>query len=125
VAKELGYDRETIRLCLCHDFSEIIVGDIPTPAKRMLPDFLALESQIEARFMERFGLSGDHQKMKLVDRAMARYEAKYLMAHGELFFPKDDEPLTFAQDPALYYGIARDGICEQTFLDYCDDWGVF
>lgn len=78
-AEQQGFDFETCRWALCHDFSEIVLGDIPAPYRPILPDFSALEEKIESVFEKRFNLEGEYLFMKDIDKSMCKLEARYLM----------------------------------------------
>lgn len=47
---------ECRREALAHDFSEFAAGDIPSPLKRLLPDYCAIEQRIERVIARRFNL---------------------------------------------------------------------
>lgn len=78
-AEKQGYDYDTCRWSLAHDFSEMVLGDIPSPFRKFLPDFCELEGNVEAIFEERFELCGEYMDMKDIDYAICRREAGFLM----------------------------------------------
>lgn len=64
---------------LLHDAAEAFIGDVPTPLKRMLPDFKALEKRIEAALFAAFGLPPEiPEEVKLADRIMLEVERRVL-----------------------------------------------
>lgn len=120
----LGLDFDTTRLALAHDFSEIILGDLPNPARQLLPDYCKLEQEIDKLFAIRFNLKGDYGLMKSVDYAMAKEEASYLMpSKGEsLRWQATDLNITLAGD--LYYGLQQQSVDESTFMAYCEYYEI-
>lgn len=48
---------EMIREGLAHDFAEYLTGDVPTPLKRMVPDFKVIEHKIDSAIRRELGLA--------------------------------------------------------------------
>lgn len=65
----------TIMYALCHDWAEIFVGDMPAPAKNMVPEFSKFENQVfESLFAGKLGWGevGPHdlEKHKIMQNAV-------------------------------------------------------
>jgi hypothetical protein len=64
---------------LCHDNVEAFLCDIPTPLKRMLPDYKALEARHEEAMFARFGLTFPmHESVHKADGAVLAAEVRDL-----------------------------------------------
>ncbi len=57
VEEEVGPDTEVMLAALLHDASEAYVLDMPSPIKRRLPDYRALERGVQAAIEARFDVS--------------------------------------------------------------------
>jgi hypothetical protein len=66
-------------LGLAHDFTEAYIADLPTPLKRNLPEYVAIENPLFDVIWQSFGLrmptAEEHAKVKAVDTALMQYEA--------------------------------------------------
>jgi len=70
-----------ISLCgLLHDASEAYIGDIPSPIKRILPEYQEMEKKIMGVVCEKFSLPQELPKIvKEIDSSILTTEANYLM----------------------------------------------
>ena len=71
--------------CLLHDASECYISDITRPVKLHLPDYVAIEKNLQDMIYERFGLgdlSDDElQQMEEIDDVLLYYEFEALMGY--------------------------------------------
>lgn len=64
---------------LLHDAAEALIGDIPTPLKRLLPDFREVEHRVEKVLFEEYGLPETiPDEVKHADRLMLEIERRAL-----------------------------------------------
>lgn len=59
IAHCMGEPIEVIRACIIHDISEAILGDIPSPLKRLLPHYYVVEENIMRAMLISLGLDYD------------------------------------------------------------------
>lgn len=78
-----GYGERLALAGLMHELGEVPLGDMPSPAKMMLPDFKALEKRLEAALWEQFDLPSltedDVRIVKAFDLRMLATEKRDLM----------------------------------------------
>ena len=77
---------EKVRLHgLLHDASEAYICDIPSPLKRMIPEYKAIEKAVQAAIIKFFWLTElsywEEKMIKTADEYMLAVEAKELMAN--------------------------------------------
>ena len=77
-----GFSKRVCYACLIHDFSEAYLCDVPTPLKRELEKYKAIENKFEEAILKKYGLYplSDEEKhmVKKVDEAILYYEFKML-----------------------------------------------
>lgn len=81
---------------LMHDAAEALVCDLPTPLKRRLPEYAAIEKRIERAIFQQYGLPKRlPDEVKHADLRMLATEKRDLMhpAAGEWPILKDTAPL--------------------------------
>lgn len=112
---------------LLHDAAEAFIGDMPTPLKRLMPEYRALEHTVEAAIFHRFGVDiEDLPHIKEADTIMLITEQRDFMPlpepswvkqcnlkprPGTLWgFPSEAAKFTFLQ---RYYELLGDthGVC--------------
>lgn len=78
-----------------HDASEAYISDIPSPAKRLLPEYYVVEDRLMAKIAERFGLSEGFQHTAIVKTAdidMLFYERDALIDRDIRWQIEDQHP---------------------------------
>jgi 5'-deoxynucleotidase YfbR-like HD superfamily hydrolase len=70
--------RELKLSALLHDASEAYLGDIITPVKCFLPDYVKLENKIMKLIAEKFNIEIDNPLIKVADKLCLERETEYL-----------------------------------------------
>lgn len=77
---------------LMHDAAEAYLSDIPSPIKQYLPDYQAMESNVQAAVHKKFGVKIDAEtarEIKLADKDQTATEAHYLLeSQGKSWVPR-------------------------------------
>lgn len=83
---------------LMHDAAEAFIGDVTRPLKSLLPEYKAIERNIEAAIAERFGLDdAGADEIKRADLLMLHAEQAVMMPHHDdrwTTSPADEVPGT-------------------------------
>ena len=95
-------DLQTQRWALMHDAAEAYVGDVPKPLKDLLPDFRAVEDQVQWLIRQRFKLGECPKAVHEIDRAALareftdRFEQAYWLTKWEDRFLEEARRLEIA-----------------------------
>lgn len=80
---------------LLHDASEAYLADVPTPAKRLMPDYYNLEAKVMRAVATAFGLPDTFWHEDVVvqaDRAMLFLERDAMISDREVWTNEDQHP---------------------------------
>jgi hypothetical protein len=78
VPPEVAYE------ALHHDSSEAYTGDIPTPMKHLLPDFIKMENRVQKHIYDKLGIAvTNHPSIKEADARVLSMEACFNLAGGK------------------------------------------
>ena len=85
-AKARGYSARVALACLLHDAGEAYLSDVPSPFKKYLKDYVALEERLISMIYEKY-LDSDvteeeQEKIKEIDRDFLAYDLYYLLGEG-------------------------------------------
>lgn len=110
---------------LLHDAQEAFIGDVATPLKRLLPDYLAIEERFESVIAERFGLTWTpetRRAVKQADMTMLATERRDLLGRAkegmEWAALRDVLPLSYPVQPM------RPENAKRAFLDRAKELGL-
>jgi len=99
VARFIDRDRDQVspvsKYGLHHDDSEAYLADVPTPAKRLMPEYYALEMKVMSAVATKFDLPQDFQTHGLVieaDRAMLFMERDQMIDDTVRWTNEDQHP---------------------------------
>jgi len=94
--EELG-DIELAKWMLMHDAPEAYLADLPTPLKKLLPDYLKMEDSIMAVIADKYNLDPTitEAQVKEIDKQILLTERNTLMTHVKTRWVYDDlyEPM--------------------------------
>jgi len=120
---------------LLHDASEAFLRDIPTPLKKLLPDYRAIEDAWSDMIFKKFGLQPPSEAvqaaLKEADLAVLAAERKRLMPNDKKIWPtlKDVQPAQLVVEPrnpdqAFTYFLARwtSIVEDRPFLENLEMW---
>lgn len=90
-AEARGYSKDLQLACLLHDASEAYIGDVITPLKIQLNEYMDYEKKLQHTVLKALGVSlpsKDEEKIiKEIDASMLYHEFKLL--HGEILFKEE------------------------------------
>ena len=80
VAMNKDWDDKRCLKVLLHDASEAYIVDVPRPLKKLLPDYMPIESRIQKVIYAKFGIDpSEDEDIKLIDNTMLVTEASQLL----------------------------------------------
>lgn len=80
LAAERGHGEDIQREALLHDATEAYVGDVASPLKALLPDYVEVEARVRRALASRFSLCREVPKaVKELDQALLMWEAPRLL----------------------------------------------
>jgi uncharacterized protein len=92
-----------------HDFTEAYVNDCPAPLKRLLPEFISIEGEVEKAILDFFGLpeltEEQYRKVKRIDMTMLVLEMRDLTLHNHEDFIDDYTYIEMLDDDNFNIGL--------------------
>lgn len=80
--------KENQLAALLHDASEAYLGDMPSPFKKMMPDYKALENKLMAAIAQKFGFDYPlNHEIKKIDNRLLNREWDYFIEKEIFYFP--------------------------------------
>ena len=80
---------------LLHDASEAYLGDVPTPIKRLLPDYVKYEDALQKVIAKKFNLTEiEPAEVKQMDRVLLSTEMRDLRNNNRYQLANEFKPLT-------------------------------
>lgn len=105
---------------LLHDAAEAYVRDLPTPLKKLCPDYTKIEKDIQAKIYDHFKIKTDDSMMariKEIDNIMYEWERKFLFLPGSTF-----AQIATAEDRLNCSRYNRIGKTHRVFLRYFNQY---
>jgi hypothetical protein len=101
---------------LLHDVAEAYIGDLPSPIKNCLPEYVKLEERILKTIAKKFDLHHDMpEEVKRADAAVLAAEMKVLMGKPPREWYLPEKPLDIKIVPL--YSIAAEGMFLHRYSD--------
>jgi len=75
---------------LLHDASEAYIGDMLTPIKDLVPDFVQIENNLMDKVMQKFNLQYDYDEVKYADTLIKGYEWIHFFKEDCPFIDRDE-----------------------------------
>lgn len=102
VVKQLGGTYSQQMAALHHDDSEMVVGDMPNPVKRLCPGFESIERRIQDAVGSRYMVDIHDEMVRKADLMMHHAEVHYLVPQRDKWM-FDVEPPNFSLARDLIY----------------------
>ncbi|MDO5345509.1 MAG: hypothetical protein Q4E91_07160 [Lachnospiraceae bacterium] len=82
-----GYSDRVALACLLHDAGEAYLSDVPSPFKKYLKDYVALENQLISMIYQKYlgsdVTAAEQERVKEIDRDFLAYDLYYLLGEGQ------------------------------------------
>lgn len=90
-AEEDGLPLEVQRSVFMHDAAEAFIGDMVKPLKVMLPDYKAVEKQVEFAIELKFSIDLHNELIKKIDHEMLIAERHFLFSKDNMTWTGENE----------------------------------
>ncbi len=116
-----GHSEATQRCGLLHDASEAYLIDVPRPMKRLLPDYIAAEDDLQSVIAERFKISWPFpEPVHHADNVMLASEAKRLLKPPPAPWEKMPDPI----EHDVWFESMPPRLAEDYFLMAASELGI-
>lgn len=122
------------KYALFHDASEYLLGDIPTDLKKLLPDYIKLESDVMFKILEKYDISVKYTDLVgALDKRMLLDEVSALTPHRLHYFREKGRQKLGIENVAVNdddYGVYTPGtvpkiVVYNRFLELCESLGIY
>jgi len=107
---------------LMHDASEAFMGDLPTPLKHLLPEYMGIEEEVSDAIQEAFGFSTMSPLVEVADARMLITERNALLPSLDVLDWEEHKPYPIRINPMpmdkaygeflkIYHRLKRDELC--------------